>query len=247
MGHHPLRPPGVKEAGHEPIVRQGARLLLLLLAISLCSCATTDPDPLEPVNRQIFAFNDAVDGAVFKPLAQGYVAVLPGPVRSGVHNIFTNLRTPTTMINQFLQGKPREGGRAAGRFLINTTVGLLGIFDVATGWGFAADREDFGQTLAAWGVPPGPFLMVPFLGPTNARDGVGTFAGLYTYPPTYADDDLVWWLYGIDLLQTRAELLQAEKMLSGDRYLFVRDAYLQRRDALIRDGEAPARDPFLDD
>lgn len=188
-----------------------------------------------------------MDTNIFRPVACAYVAVLPEPTRAGVHNVFANLRTPTTIINHLLQGKSGKGGRAAGRLLVNTTFGVLGIFDVATGWGLEADREDFGQTLAVWGLPRGPFLMVPFLGPSSVRDGAGTLAEIYTYPPTYAEDNLVWWLYGVDFLQLRAELLKAERMLSGDRYLFLRDAYLQRRDALIRDGEAPTTDPFLDE
>jgi phospholipid-binding lipoprotein MlaA len=231
-----------------PLISGCGVCAFLFLIVMAAGCATTgNPDPLQPLNRRVHAFNEVVDSNVFRPVARGYVAVLPEPVRVGVHNVFANLRTPTTIINQLLQGKPAEGGRATGRFLVNSTVGILGFFDVAARWGLEADREDFGQTLAVWGLPRGPFLMLPFLGPSSVRDGAGTLAGIYTYPPTYAEEKLIWWLYGVDFLQLRAEFLKAERMLSGDRYLFVRDAYLQRRDSLIRDGKTPATDPFLDE
>tara|TARA_R110000822_G_scaffold12845_19_gene46229 strand:+ start:3363 stop:4118 length:756 start_codon:yes stop_codon:yes gene_type:complete len=226
-----------------------ATLIIFIGSILLGGCAQveTRQDPLEPFNRQMFAFNDAVDRAILKPVAKGYVKVLPAPVRTGVSNVFSNLRTPTTIINQFLQGKPVEGLRDITRFLVNSTVGILGIFDVASRSGLEKDVEDFGQTLAVWGVPAGPYLVVPFFGPSGFRDGAGDIAGLYTYPPTYADDEWVYALFAIDFIQQRAQLLDAEKLISGDRYLFIRDAYLQRREALVRDGEADESDPFLDD
>ncbi|MFN2327908.1 MAG: VacJ family lipoprotein [Chromatocurvus sp.] len=215
----------------------------------LSGCAQTErrQDPFETFNRRMFAFNDFVDGAVLKPLAQGYVKILPAPVRTGVGNVFANLRTPTTVINQFLQGKPDEGMRDIARFVVNSTFGVLGIFDVASRSGLDQDAEDFGQTLAVWGVPSGPYLVVPFIGPSGFRDGAGDIAGLYSYPPTYAEDKFLYAAFTTDFIHQRAKLLSAEKLVGGDRYLFIRDAYLQRRAALVRDGEADESDPFLDD
>ncbi|WP_117314725.1 MlaA family lipoprotein [Chromatocurvus halotolerans] len=223
--------------------------IVLIGSILLGGCAQAErrQDPLEPFNRQMFAFNDTVDGAILKPLAKGYVNVLPTPVRNSVGNVFDNLRTPTTIINQFLQGKPGEGMRDIGRFVINSTVGVLGIFDVASRSGLEKDVEDFGQTLAVWGVPSGPYLVVPFIGASGFRDGAGDIAGLFTYPPTYAEDEFRFSAFVTEFIDLRAQLLEVEKLVGGDRYLFIRDAYLQRRADLIRDGEADESDPFLDE
>jgi len=195
----------------------------------------------------MFAFNDTIDGAILKPVAKGYVRVLPAPLRTGVGNVFANLWTPTTIINQFLQGKPDEGVRDIARFLVNSTFGVLGIFDVASRSGLEKDVEGFGQTLAVWGVPSGPYLVVPFIGPSGFRDGAGDIAGLYTYPLAYADNELRYPAFATEFIHQRAQLLSAEKLVGGDRYLFIRDAYLQRRADLVRDGEAGDSDPFLDD
>ena len=229
--------------------KQRSTLVIFLCGILLSGCAQTErrQDPFEPFNRQMFAFNETIDGAVLKPLAKGYVKVLPAPVRTGVGNVFANLWTPTTIVNQFLQGKPDEGMRDIARFLVNSTVGVLGIFDIASRSGLEEDVEDFGQTLAVWGVPSGPYLVVPFIGPSGFRDGAGDIAGLYTYPPTYAEDELRYAAFATEFIHQRAQLLSAEKLVGGDRYLFIRDAYLQRRADLVRDGEAGDSDPFLDD
>jgi len=224
-----------------------------LLLIALASgCASTgngpdNDDPLEPFNRKMHAFNDAVDKAVLKPVARGYTAITPDPVETSVHNFFLNLGYPTVVINQFLQGKPVAGLRDSARFLTNTTLGVGGLFDVARHFGLEHHDEDFGQTFAVWGVGRGVFLVAPFFGPTTIRDGAGSGVGTFTSPTHYIDDDAVRWsLRGIDLVDTRAQLLDAEGMISGDRYLFIRDAYLQRRDYLINDGRIE-EDPFLTD
>lgn len=219
-----------------------------MLSSLLAGCASTgNPDPLEPFNRKVHAFNDGLDRIVLKPLATGYTRVTPDPVENSIHNFFLNLEAPTVIINQFLQGKPRSGLRDTARFLTNTTIGLVGLFDVATRLGLERHEEDFGQTFGTWGIGRGTFIVVPFFGPTTVRDGVGSIAGIFTSPTYYVDNDAARWsLRGVGLIDTRAQLLDAEKLVSGDRYLFIRDAYLQRRQYLTRDGEID-EDPFLDD
>lgn len=225
--------------------------LLLLFLILLTGCAQTGKikDPLEPMNRKVHSFNNFFDRWLLKPVAKGYVVVVPKPARSGVSNFLDNLLYPTVIINQFLQGKGKTGGRDTARFLTNTTLGIGGLFDVASRWGLDKHDEDFGQTFAVWGLPSGPYLVLPFFGPSTPSNAVGDVIGLYyTYPPTYLNDDtLRWSLFGLRVVDSRARLLTSEKMVTGDRYLFIRDAYLQRRQFLIRDGEPQETDPFLDD
>jgi len=231
-----------------PASRLVAGLVLSLLA-GLGGCAQTGEvkDPLEPVNRKVNSFNNFFDHWLLKPVTQGYVTVVPKPARSGVSNFFDNLLYPTVIVNQLLQGKGKKGGRDTARFLANSTLGIGGLFDVASNWGLEKHNEDFGQTFAVWGIPRGPYLVLPFLGPATPRSGVGDLAGIYTYPPTYLDNDtLRWSLFGLRTIDFRAGLLKSEEMLTGDRYLFIRDAYLQRREFLIRDGEPLEADPFLD-
>ena len=162
-------------------------LLLGLLAAAVSGCATRPPasdpdavadfeqtnDPLEPTNRVFFAINNGLDTVILKPAAQAYAYVVPDPVRNGIHNFLSNLGTPVQLGNDMLEGKPRRAGDTTMRFLINTTVGVFGIFDVAKGWGYPDHDADFGMTLASWGVPEGPFLFLPVLGPSDPRDAVG--------------------------------------------------------------------------
>lgn len=224
--------------------------MVLSLLVALTGCAQTGEvkDPLEPINRKIYSFNNFFDRWLLKPVAEGYVLVVPTPARSGVSNFFDNLLYPTVIINQFLQGKGKAGSRDMARFLTNTTLGVGGLFDVASRWGLDKHDEDFGQTFAVWGMPSGPYLVLPFLGPSTPQGALGDLAGIYTYPATYLDDDtLRWSFFGLRTVDFRARLLKSEEMLTGDRYLFIRDAYLQRRQFLIRDGEPQETDPFLDD
>ncbi|GAA6152446.1 MlaA family lipoprotein [Pseudoteredinibacter isoporae] len=196
-------------------------------------------DPWEGFNRGVFAFNDAVDGAVLKPIAKGYKAVTPDVVETGVSNVFSNLGEVGNIVNGLLQFKLGQASNDTGRLLINSTFGLAGIFDVAKHMGLEKGTgEDFGQTLAAWGVESGPYVVLPLLGPTTVRDGVGLPADSYLNPISHVDHVPTRnSAYGADLIDTRASLLGAEGAISGDKYSFIRDAYLQRREYLINDGK----------
>ncbi len=208
---------------------------------------TKDPDPWIGMNRSIWAFNDGLDKAILTPIARGYRAVLPDLIEEGVSNFFDNLQVPGTALNQILQGKPRPMFSDVGRFLLNSTVGVLGIFDVATRAGLPQHDEDFGQTLAVWGIPQGPYFMIPIRGPSTVTAAGGMFVDAFTNPIGYIKNvpvrNVTLALYFLDL---RKRLLAAEVLVSGDEYLFIRDAYLQRRDYLISDGQLE-EDPFMDD
>jgi len=222
-------------------------------SILLTGCATAPTqqfqDPFENTNRDLYKFNEGVDKVVLKPAGQAYAYVMPDILEEGVGNFFDNLSYPNTVINQFLQGKGEEGLAAIGRFGVNSTLGIGGIFDVASGIGLKADREDFGQTLSAWGVGSGPYLVVPVLGGTTLRDGVGQIAALPLLPQNWGGNggNLVLGLAAGSAVETSASLLDARKLVTGDRYLFTRDAYTQRRQFLIADGVQEEEDPFLDD
>lgn len=227
------------------IVRRG---LLTVIVLLLAACASFDnPDPYEGMNRKVMAFNDGADRMVLKPLAKGYVKVTSDPVRRSVSNFYDNFAYPITILNQFLQGKGRLGFSDLGRFVVNTTAGVLGLFDVGTKIGLEQHQEDFGQTLGVWGVSRGAYMVIPLWGPVTTRSGVGDIASFYTHPARLIEDDTI--RYGLfigDVIQTRASLLEAEELITGDRYLFIRDAFLQRREFLVTDGEIE-EDPFFDD
>ncbi|MBC7779436.1 MAG: VacJ family lipoprotein [Proteobacteria bacterium] len=216
-----------------------------LVAVVLTGCATTDArDPLEPLNRGIFEVNDAVDRAVVKPVAEAYVAVVPPVARTGVSNFFGNIYDVWNVVNNLLQGKVGTAFSDVGRIALNTTVGLLGVVDVASRVGLDKSDEDLGQTLGWWGLPHGPYLVLPFLGPSSVRDGTGTIVQLVLDPQSQIDDDATRWsLWGLRLINNRANLLSAERVLdsavSDDRYAFVRDAYFQRRRSQLWDGNPP--------
>ncbi|MEQ8802967.1 MlaA family lipoprotein [Haliea sp.] len=219
------------------LLRPTLGLLCLLLFAPAMAQDAVNPDPWEGLNRPIFEFNERLDQYLLKPVAKGYQAVLPDPAERGVSNFFSNLRDANSTINAVLQGRPGGAARAGSRFLLNSTIGVLGLFDVASRMGVEPYRTDFGHTLAIWGLPPGPFLMVPMLGPRTVRSGTGTVFDAFTSVEVTIDDvRLRNSLFGLELIDTRARLLKAEELMSGDRYIFVRDAYLQQRRALVNDG-----------
>jgi phospholipid-binding lipoprotein MlaA len=220
------------------------RLLLLpVLALLLGACATNHPrDPLEKFNRGMYDFNRTLDKAILKPMAEAYKSTVPEPVDIGISNFFNNLGLVTVFTNNLLQLKFKQASQDVGRFLLNAGVGFFGFFDPATEYGVPRHHEDFGQTLGYWGVPSGPYLVLPFLGPSTLRDGSGLVMD-WTLDPisTNHDNFAKHTFYGINalkLLDTRADLLSAEKLLESvpDEYVFIRNAYLQRRDQLVRDG-----------
>lgn len=225
------------------------------LALLATGCATipadagSNPvDPFERMNRHVFEFNDRVDRALLKPLAQGYVAVVPEPVRGCVTNFFANLGDLGNAANNLLQGKPVEAVSDICRIAINTTVGVLGCFDVASKMGLEKHNEDFGQTLGRWGLGPGAYLVLPLLGPSTVRDAVGRVPDAYVDPSALAGGDSVRARNSLFALQTvdlRARLLDAGRLLEAaalDKYQFTRDAYLQRRRNLVHDGHPPRVD-----
>ncbi|MFC3283426.1 MlaA family lipoprotein [Litchfieldella rifensis] len=228
-------------------------LVVTLVLMILAGCASqqnVEPNPEDPwegFNRRVFAFNEAIDRVALKPLAQGYDAITPQPVQTGVGNFFSNLGEVRTVLNSLLQGKPNNAGVAAGRFVINTTIGIGGLWDVATGIEVTGREEDFGQTLGVWGVGEGPYLVLPLLGPSTVRDTTGLPLDMYTYPLTYVEDDEVRYaLTALRMIDRRASFLEQEELIRGDRYSFIRDAYLQRRRFEVSDGEL-GEDPFASD
>lgn len=230
----------------------GRSVIVLLLSCGFLSgCATTGSldeysDPFEKYNRAVYKFNDGFDKALLKPVARGYRKVVPSPIRRSVGNFFRNLLEPTTIINDILQGKFEQAVTDSLRLLYNTSFGLLGFFDVATAIGIERHREDFGQTFAVWGIKPGPYLMLPFLGPTNFRDGIGLLPYYFvTDPRLYNPDATVnLALIGINAVDSRAQLLTGSKLLDLqlDPYAFLRETYSQRRINLIYDGDPPLED-----
>jgi phospholipid-binding lipoprotein MlaA len=225
---------------------QAAALLLTLLgALGATRALGADgpaKDPLERINRATFAFNDALDRMVARPVSRAYKAVAPEPVRSSVSNFVANLEYPTTVVNDVLQVKLRDAGSDLVRFLANSTIGIGGLFDPATHFGLPIHDEDFGQTLGRWGVPPGPYLMLPVFGPSDFRDAPSRLVDTYTnvghYTGSTKTEYALWLLRQLD---RRTQLLATEEALqqSFDQYAVVRNAYVARREYLVRDGNVP--------
>jgi phospholipid-binding lipoprotein MlaA len=227
---------------------QGVRLGVSVAVLALLTaCATPqNRDPMEAFNRKVFGFNEAVDAAVVAPVARGYVAVTPQPVQTGVSNFLNNLKDVWATVNLFLQGRVGEGAQNILRVAINSTLGVGGLVDVATELQLDRKDEDFGQTLGAWGVPSGAYVVLPFFGPSTVRDTLAMPAELYA-GPTLAfgeprDANVVRFLNIVDV---RARLLGASELLGDvalDKYTFVRDAFLQRRRSQVFNGDVPDDD-----
>ena len=227
--------------------------LVAMVSLSACATPPTDPDelaaykenndPLEPMNRYFFEVNYAIDELFLKPVASWYDAILPKPVEHSVHNFLRNLNGPVILANDLFQGNGKRAGITAKRFLINSTLGVAGLFDVAADWfGITYHDEDFGQTLAVWGVPKGPYLVIPLLGPSTVRDTGGLMVDSALTPTWYFVDTVITAVTAgsrmVETVNARSLVLEdvdRAREASFDFYSFVRHAYLQRREALIRD------------
>lgn len=221
-------------------LRQGAICGAMALALSLPVQAANEKnnDPWQGFNRAVFSFNEGVDKYALKPLAQGYHYVMPDIAEAGVNNFFENIADVRTLVNNLLQGKVRDAMLDLSRVTFNSTFGLAGLIDVATPMGIEKHNEDFGQTLGYWGLGSGPYLVLPLLGPSSVRDGVGLVPDMMMDPVGQVDDIPTRnSLYGLRMINARVQLLRAEEIISGDKYLFVRDAYLQRRQYMVNDGK----------
>lgn len=209
-------------------------------------------DPWEPYNRAMYSFNRGVDRAILRPVARGYDWLAPAPVQRGIGNAFTNLHYPVVVLNLALQGRPKDSGLALGRFVVNSTAGVAGIFDVATRLDMPAFREDFGQTLAVWGWRDSRYFMLPLLGPSTLRDGPARGVDWLTDVANHwVVDQAGYAPTAVEVVDTRAGFLDQERALEEayDEYVFVRDAWLQNRDFLISNGQTvvPDYDSFIDE
>ena len=234
------------------------KCLLLLISVFASGCATvngpTDPqDPFESYNRAAYAFNDGFDEYLLKPVSEGYDTITPDPVIKGINNFFSNLDDVIVIFNDLLQLKPLQFLSDTGRFLVNSTLGLAGFIDWASDMNMPKHNEDFGQTLGYWGVPEGPYLVLPFWGPSTVRDGAGLLVDSQQFDPVWQkieeglptnhrERNISWGLTAVKAVDTRASLLKAENILNEaalDRYTFIREAFLQRRKNLVYDGNPP--------
>ena len=228
------------------------RSIASTLALALCAARRVRggrrraSTRFEPWNRAMYSVHEVVDGNVIKPIAETYVKTTPQPVRTGVSNFFGNIDDLFTGINHVLQGKRERAGDDFGRVLLNSTFGILGIFDLASEMGITKDKTDFGITFGKWGAPQGPYLFVPLFGPTTVRDGTGWLVRIYAGPIGYIDNvPLRNWLYALGYLDTRAQLLSAESVLDAaalDKYRYLRNAYLRARRYQVYDGKPPPED-----
>lgn len=228
--------------------------LVLLWSCSVWSIFVTadessDIDPYQTINQKIFSFNKHIDDHFARPVAKFYVAVTPDPVERGIANLFANLKEVTNVFNDLLQGKFAQAANDTGRFGINSTIGLAGLFDVASLLNLKkSDGEDFGQTLGYWGVPEGPYLMLPLIGPSTLRDAPSRIVDRFTDPSDYLShktDRII--VKGTSLVVMRASLLEYDNLISGDSYTLVRDVYLQRRAYKVTDGAVEDEFDDLDD
>ena len=229
-----------------------SKSVLMLSVLMLTACASIQQtervakiDPFERVNRVVFSFNETADQYVIKPIAEGYKFVLPEFVRTGITNFFGNINDVLIGANNLLQGKPANAASDIGRFFINSTIGVLGLFDVATDIGLDKNHEDFGQTLGVWGFSDGPYIVMPFFGASNVRDTVGFVVDVKTdfmINTNKLNSDEKIAINSLRIINRRADLLDAGQLLEDaafDKYSFLRDGYLQRRRNQIYDGDPP--------
>ena len=203
-----------------------------------------DADPFEDINRVVFNVSDSLDEVLLKPTAQIYSEYTPLFLKDSVTNFFYNIAEIDTVINQLLQGKPKLAAQDSLRFLINTTIGIGGIFDIATRMGLSRHDEDFGQTLGYWGVPAGSYVFVPFVGPSTVRDLFGIPLSWYVSGSFAIEDEKTKIVFSfLDVIETRERILAAENLIVGDKYEFVKDVFLQSREHSVQDGEV--EDEFL--
>ena len=223
--------------------------IALLLIISLVTYSDeiieeTNSDPFEDINRVVFNISDSLDEAILRPTAEIYSEYTPLFVKDSVTNFFSNIAEIDTVINQLLQGKPKLAAQDSLRFLINTTIGVGGIFDVASRMGFERHDEDFGQTLGYWGIASGPYVFIPFVGPSTVRDVFGIPLSWYVSGSFAIEDDKTKIVFSfLDVIETRERILAAENLIIGDKYEFVKDVFLQSREHSVQDGEV--EDEFL--
>lgn len=223
-------------------------LSLFVLCVGCAATGTHEKDPYESYNRQVFRFNDVLDRRILKPVAKTYDKRVPQPVDRSVGNFFSNLGDLPGAVNAVLQAKPKKAGKDSARFLINSTVGVLGIFDIASRWDLKSGDEDFGQTLERWGVGTGPYVVWPFLGGRTMRDTASLGVDSFFSPLQYVDEISIQErlaMRAVQVVDIRAGLLDAESLLKGDRYSLIREAYLQQRELLVNDGVV--EDSFGDD
>ena len=240
------------------------RLSFLCFFFIASGCATIegpgDPnDPLERYNRAMYKFNDKFDQYLLKPVARGYDKITPTPVQKGVSNFFSNLDDVIVIVNDLLQLKFSQFASDTARLVVNSTLGLLGLIDWATDMGLEKHNEDFGQTMGYWGMPAGPYFILPFLGPSTIRDTGGLYVDtdyldpIYRrvdedFPPPNRDGEAAWSMTVVKAVDTRAKLLKAESIMDEaalDPYVFLREAYLQRRKYLVYDGNPPKEKPVF--
>lgn len=213
-------------------------LFCAMLVLLPVSGQASEDDPWEGMNRAVFRFNDTLDTYALKPVAKGYQTVTPQFLEDGIHNMFKNVGEVGNLSNNLLQGKFRDAGVDTSRLLFNTIFGVFGFFDVAKKMGLQRNDEDFGQTLGKWGVSSGPYVVLPFLGPSTVRDTVAMVPDSYVSPGLQIDDVSTRnTVFGLRIVDTRANLLSSERMITGDKYIFIRNAYLHNREFKVRDGQ----------
>jgi len=224
------------------------RLAAVAAVAALAGCSTvpnpSKDDPFESWNRAMYDVHQVVDGKMIRPAVQAYVDVTPRPIQQGIHNFFANFDDVVSVMNDFLQWKLDKAGNDMGRVMLNSFFGLGGIIDVASDLNIEKGNEDFGQTFGYWGIPQGPYLFIPVLGPTTFRDGTGLIVRAYASPLSYVIVDVPTRniLYGVGFVDLRAQYLDLDRMVDQaaiDKYTFIRRSYLQRREYLVHDGNPP--------